>query len=311
MREIFLIIILLFSINSFADELRTDIPAYTGEWGFTAIHYYNDETWKYKPFGWRFMSNKDIDIVTNNLYYAIHKGHPIPTDAVEFVSLCLYSTSLNPASRIADYIRYNTISHPRMINLLTDARTNYYRYFLHLKGKKREKARNSWIASIRAQSGLMNIGTPHAISNLYLANKWIVDKYPDDRVLKDILLVTPKPNKYFDFTCDWAFNHPDPYARKATLGALLKCTNDLAPRVVRKLLDKRIKEVENRRKNYDKKHNRTGFGKLFNYKLPEREDNKRYREDRTTKNLERQLKKWDERYGKNKSSNNIIIKHGK
>jgi len=131
---------------------------------------------------------------------------------------------------------------------------------------------------------------------LYLANKWIVDKYiNEDRTLKDILLVSPRPNKYFDFTCDWAFNHPDPIARKAALGALLVCTNDFAPKVVRKLLDRRLKEVENRRKSYDKKHNRTGLGRLFNYKLPEQEENKRHREDWSTRIYERNLKRWNEK----------------
>ena len=141
----------------------------------------------------------------------------------------------------------------------------------------------------------MNIGTPYAISNLYLANKWIVDHYIEkDPTLINLLAVAPNANKYFDLTCDWAYNHPDPEARKAALGELLVCTNDLAPKVVRKLLDKRLEEIKKRRYEYDKKHNRTGLGRLINFKLPEDEDQKRYLEDWTTRSLERQLKHWNE-----------------
>jgi len=295
MRKILLIITLLFSINSFADDLRTDIPAYTGEWGLTAIKFYNDEILKHRIYATRYLSKKDYNIVTNCLLLSIKEGFPVPTDAVSFISLCLDSLSKRPTSRVSYYVTKANMANPRMIDLLTDARTNYYRVDYHLKGNARDKARDMKHTSGAAQSGLMNIGTPYAISNLYLANKWIVDKYiNEDRTLKNILSVSPRPNKYFDFTCDWAFNHPDPYARKAALGALLVCTNDLAPKVVRKLLDKRLKKVENRRKNYDKKHNRTGLGKLINYKLPKAENQKRYSEDWNTRIYERQLKHWNE-----------------
>ncbi len=87
MRKILLIITLLFSINSFADDLRTDIPAYTGEWGLTAIKFYNDEILKHRIYATRYLSKKDYNIVTNCLLLSIKEGFPVPTDAVSFISL--------------------------------------------------------------------------------------------------------------------------------------------------------------------------------------------------------------------------------
>ena len=135
MKKLLFTTVVFLSINLFGETLRDDIPAYTGEWGVAAIMFYHNAILKDEFYARRYLTKEEYITITNCLFLSIKEGFPIPTDTVGFVSLCLDSISKRPTSRVSYYIHYNTISHPRMIDLLTDARTNYFRIFYHLNGE--------------------------------------------------------------------------------------------------------------------------------------------------------------------------------